>query len=648
MMTMNWAAAMTPRASQRRLLRASAVEGDGGHDVPFCGDGAAVVGCGTKVTALACRAAVPPLSPRRCLRGAVRCRQLGPVGGAGERGEHVASRHGPRQPDHVVGGVGADRLHAGHVAEPGGHLTDAAAAAHAADEQAELTRRVHSRHSFGSDGPHGARRAVRALSKPDSAPPSGPGRSGQRPDRPRQGRRLNLKPSTTARDLRGRRQQKQAKEVFEMAASRFIEQESGTYTARFRHPHNGYYAGDFSQTPPVRSERRVSAALPGQVPPASAGRASRSGAVMRLRSRRPTPPKQSAVRALVAVSIAVLLAAPVLASAPASSAQAASHRPEPVAARVDRFLSAQLKDSAIPGAAVAVTHGDQVLMVRGYGHDSTGAAVTGDSLFRIASLSKSFTALAVMQLVDSGRLHLDDPVREHLPEFEMADPRVDQVTVRELLDHTSGITDAVVPDLSRDQPSSPREATTSLRSAHLASTPGTSYSYANPNYQVAARLVEVVSGEPFGRYLRRHILQPAQMSATTSTVTDDEPVPGLGEGHLIAYGHAFAAPGFGSYTVGDGGVVSTAADMARWLIVNANDGRAPDGTRLVSGRAYGAAPHPERSSRRLRPRMGDPRPERRPDPAWSTAAACSPSPPRRHSGRRRATGWCCCSTQGRR
>ena len=61
-----------------------------------------------------------------------------------------------------------------------------------------------------------------------------------------------------------------------------------------------------------------------------------------------------------------------------------------------------MKDSAIPGAAVAVTRGDRVLMVRGYGHDSTGEAVTGDSLFRIASLSKSFTALALMQLVDAG------------------------------------------------------------------------------------------------------------------------------------------------------------------------------------------------------------------------------------------------------
>jgi CubicO group peptidase (beta-lactamase class C family) len=266
-------------------------------------------------------------------------------------------------------------------------------------------------------------------------------------------------------------------------------------------------------------------------------------------------------------------------------AEASSHRPDQVTAEIDTYVDAQLKDSAIPGAAVAVTRGDRVLMVRGYGHDSTGKALTGNSLFRIASLSKSFTALAVMQLVDAGLVHLEDLVRQHLPEVTMADRRADRITVRNLLDHTSGITDAVVPDLSREQPSSPAEATTSLRTARLATAPGTSYSYANPNYQVAARLVEVLSGEPFEAYLRRHIFEPAGMSATTSTATDDEPVPGLADGHLIAYGHAFTAPAYGFYTAGDGGVVSTAADMARWLIVNANGGRTADGTRIVSGRS---------------------------------------------------------------
>ena len=288
----------------------------------------------------------------------------------------------------------------------------------------------------------------------------------------------------------------------------------------------------------------------------------------------------SAARASVSVLLAVLL----LDAALTLPAGATPHRPGTVVTEIDRFLNVQMKDSAIPGAAVAVTRGDRVLMVRGYGHDSTGKAMTGNSLFRIASLSKSFTALALMQLVDAGRLHLDDPVQDHLPAFQLADPRADQITVRELLDHTSGLTDAVVPELSRPQPRTTTEATTSLRAAHLASTPGTTWSYHNPNYQVAARLVEVLSGEPFDQYLRRHILQPAGMASSTSTVTDDQPVPGLTEGHVIAYGHAITAPGPGTYTVGDGGIVSSAADMARWLIVHANDGQTAAGTRIVSRR----------------------------------------------------------------
>src|SRR4051812_24837331 len=95
-----------------------------------------------------------------------------------------------------------------------------------------------------------------------------------------------------------------------------------------------------------------------------------------------------------------------MASTPAQPAAATPLLQDKISSRIDHFLTTQLRDSAIPGGAVAVTRGDRVLMVRGYGHDSTGDSVTGDSLFRIASLSKSFTALAVMQLVDAGLLHL--------------------------------------------------------------------------------------------------------------------------------------------------------------------------------------------------------------------------------------------------
>ncbi len=219
------------------------------------------------------------------------------------------------------------------------------------------------------------------------------------------------------------------------------------------------------------------------------------------------------------------------------------------------------------------------------GTTPTTLPVTANSRFRIASLSKSFTSLAVLQLVDAGQVALDDPVVAHLPEFRLADPRGADITVRQLLDQTSGLADREVPELSRPQPSSLAEATTSLSSARLVAAPGTQFNYHNPNYRVAARLVEVLSGQTFDAYLREHVFQPARMSASLMSYTDDEPVAGLADGHVIAYGHPIPVPAPATFDAGAGGVISTAADMAHWLVVQANGGRTADGTSLVSERS---------------------------------------------------------------
>jgi CubicO group peptidase (beta-lactamase class C family) len=113
--------------------------------------------------------------------------------------------------------------------------------------------------------------------------------------------------------------------------------------------------------------------------------------------------------------------------------------------------------------------------------------VTENSRFRIASLSKSFTSLAVPQLVDAGRMSLEDPVVAYLPEFRLADPRGADITVRQLLDQTSGLADREVPDFSRPKPGTLAEATTSLRSAHLVAAPGTQFNYHNPTGPPPAR-----------------------------------------------------------------------------------------------------------------------------------------------------------------
>ena len=130
-------------------------------------------------------------------------------------------------------------------------------------------------------------------------------------------------------------------------------------------------------------------------------------------------PSSVARQAVIALVVLVLVAVGVL--GPALPAAADGH-PSVDLAAVDRLVSDGLAAASIPGAAIAITRGTQVVHVRGYGHDANGAPVTENSRFRIASLSKSFTSLAVLQLVDAGQVSLDDPVVAHLPEFRPGRP----------------------------------------------------------------------------------------------------------------------------------------------------------------------------------------------------------------------------------
>lgn len=274
-----------------------------------------------------------------------------------------------------------------------------------------------------------------------------------------------------------------------------------------------------------------------------------------------------------------------LAASGGGATQPQGHHREPDTAAIDAFVEKQMETHHLPGVAVAVTKDDEVLHVRGYGETSTGKPVTGDTPFRVASVSKSFTSLAVMQLVEDGKIELDEPVKKYLPGFRVDDPRSGKITVRELLNQTSGMADGGFPEASLPQPSSLKGAVARLRAARLVADPGTEWNYHNPNYQVAARLVEVASGEPFEGYLERRVFEPLGMADSTTTAKDDQAVPGLGDGYSFAYGRPFALGGPGYFVQGSGGVVSTASDMARWLAMQNSGGVGPDGARIVSAKS---------------------------------------------------------------
>ncbi len=249
-------------------------------------------------------------------------------------------------------------------------------------------------------------------------------------------------------------------------------------------------------------------------------------------------------------------------------------------AAIDRFIIAQMENQRIPGLALAITHKDQVVYVRGYGTARKGEPVTEKTQFRIASLSKSFTALAVLQLVEAGQINLDTAVSHYLPDFTVAPPvAAGNITVRQLLNHTGGLADAgFIRGLMRQQQTL-ADRIASLSAAQRVDPPGVAFHYFDPNYQVLARLVEVVSGQAFDAYLQAHIFTPLAMHESTSALTSDlsaRRANHLAQGHILIYGMPLAAPELSGFLGGSGGVVSTATDMAHYLIAQNNGGRYAD------------------------------------------------------------------------
>lgn len=271
---------------------------------------------------------------------------------------------------------------------------------------------------------------------------------------------------------------------------------------------------------------------------------------------------------------ALLVAA--LLAATTHAARAGSAAPLDMAA-IDRFVTSQMAANRIPGLALAIARRGEVLMVQGYGATPAGAPVTGRTQFRVGSLSKSFTALAVLQLVEAGRLALDAPVRRYLPDFTLADPEdAARITVRQLLNHTSGLADTGFAAGLMGRQTTLAERVASMRDARPASAPGAAFHYFDPNYQILARLVEVASGEPFDAYLQAHVFGPLEMRDTFSALTAEDAAaraPQLAHGHLVVYGVPVAARELSGFLGGSGGVVSTAADMAHYLAMQGDGGR---------------------------------------------------------------------------
>jgi CubicO group peptidase (beta-lactamase class C family) len=247
-------------------------------------------------------------------------------------------------------------------------------------------------------------------------------------------------------------------------------------------------------------------------------------------------------------------------------------------AALDAYVEEQMRRFNIPGASLAIVEGDQIVHLRGFGRaHPNGEAPTPQTPFFIGSLTKSFTALAVMQLVEAGKIDLDAPVQCYLPWFRVADPEASaQMTVRHLLNQTSGLPMLLgMTNLANvdDRPDAAERQVRALSTLVLTRPVGSKFEYSNLNYNVLGLIIEAASGESYADYIQRHIFDPLDMhhSHTSKAVAQQN---GLAMGHRFWFGIPVAARNLpiprGSLSSGQ--LISSAEDMGHYLIAQLNEG----------------------------------------------------------------------------
>lgn len=243
-------------------------------------------------------------------------------------------------------------------------------------------------------------------------------------------------------------------------------------------------------------------------------------------------------------------------------AQKAMARPD--AAEADAAIRAFVAQQGIPAAHVTVLRGDEVILQRGYGSIGPGGRLPdATSVFPLGSISKQFTAAAIVALADAGKIRLDAPVGEYLPEWFADEP---SLRVLHLLSQTSGLADFLWLEGYRplaDDAATPIAAYVALAAAAPRRfAPGTRWAYSNTNYKALALIAERVSGRPFEDVLINSVLRPAAIDGIVSchSLRPAQLVPGVsGDGDPTPLDASAAA------YVGDGGLCASAAPLTKWI-----------------------------------------------------------------------------------
>ncbi|MBU5310424.1 serine hydrolase [Tissierella carlieri] len=248
---------------------------------------------------------------------------------------------------------------------------------------------------------------------------------------------------------------------------------------------------------------------------------------------------------------------------------------------LDRIINEYVNEEFVPGLSVGVVYDNEIIYIKGFGvkNVDTKEPVDENSLFHMASVSKTFVATGIMQLVEQGKIRLDECVIEYLPYFKLKDDRYKNITIRQLLSHISGMPDE--DDYEWDKPQYDEEAleryVRSINEKELMWEPGEKFAYSNISYEILGNVIEKVSGMSFEKCMKENILNVVQMKEsnflkplvskellTSPHVLDIENVYGAVVSEIFPYNRAHGP----SSTL-----CSNAVEMCNYAIANMNEGR---------------------------------------------------------------------------
>ena len=256
--------------------------------------------------------------------------------------------------------------------------------------------------------------------------------------------------------------------------------------------------------------------------------------------------------------------------------------------QLDSLIHHWIDSTSIPGLSVAITHDDSIIYLKSFGVKNLESKepLQPINLFHVASVSKPFMATAIMQLVERGKIELDERLVTYLPYFKMADERYKAITIRQMLNHTSGFPD--VEDYEWEHPQKDDGAAEryarSLGSENLVSTPGIEFHYSNMAFDVLAAVVAKVSGESFEAFVKNHILQPLEMNESSfyqpETHVALRTTPHTGKPPRVSKIYPYNRSHAPSSTLN-----SSAAEMSHWTIANLHEGNYK-GERILQPYSY--------------------------------------------------------------